>query len=64
MLDIEYSVITSDVIKSFDCIMHFIEINYMSCIPWLFYFMYSMAKTCLYMNKTKYYVIIKSCALI
>ena len=26
--------------------MHFIEINYMSCILWLLYVMYSMAKTC------------------
>ena len=25
--------------------MHFIEINYMSCIPWRLYVMYSMAKT-------------------
>ena len=29
-------------------IMHFIEIKYMSCIPWLLYVMYSMAKTFLY----------------
>ena len=35
-------------------IMHFIEINYNSCIPWLLFVMYSMAKTCLYMYKTKY----------
>ena len=34
--------------------MHFIEINYMSCIPWLLYVMYSMTKTGLYMYKTKY----------
>ena len=45
-------------------IMHFIEINNMSCIPWLLYIMYSMAKTCLYLYKTKYQVNIKSCALI
>ena len=45
-------------------IMHFVEINYMSCIPWLINVMYSMEKTCLYMYKTKYLVIIESCALI
>ena len=33
--------------------MHFIEINYMSCMSWLLYVVYSMAKTCLYMYKTK-----------
>ena len=35
-------------------IMYFIEINYMSYIPWLLYVMLSMAKTCFYMYKTKY----------
>ena len=44
-------------------IMHFIEIDYMSCIPWLVYVMYSMAKTCLYMYRTKYTETIKLCPL-
>ena len=26
--------------------MHFIEINYMSCIPWLLYVMHAMAFIC------------------
>ena len=36
--------------------MHFIEIDYILCILWLLNVMYSMAKTCLYMYKTKYQV--------
>ena len=43
-------------------IMHFVKINYMSCIPWLLYVMYSITKTCLcVMYKTKF---INSCPLI